>query len=1376
MTGAFRFTTGRWFNKPTEDGLSFAKAPAYHSGFTYEGFEYGKDYPQEFDPGQPVQQSLLCSPSTQLLAIDVDRPEELPGSATGELVSWSDAASTRGSHFHVLVDMRGVAAEDWPVQGVTAWGDVKAAGFVPVPGSVHYTGARYEEAVAWQDKVVKATPELAAALRRDREDHALRRLAAARERMGLGGGTRLPDGSYLYSSGYAGGTWNDLPDGYLQHDDLLKDLVWDMHVTYGRPEEEVRETWDRLAGALTSAWTDRDWARHWKRVPARRAEVLENDDTYRLMEDFGLKLLPTPLVQDYTRQREEYEAQVSADTSGPRPPEPPPGWGFEHEGIDYFSLWLGDGVFDARKPNDAENGLAVLLRAHNVLRYDEEAGTWLLRGTGKWTSFTGSAGPRAVINGLLGLMPEGCMDPVKLMDLDEDTHRSEIAALKQQAKNKERFSASSQIGSVAAVMADIVLRHRGAGSVARSSALDCEPDILWAGGVAWDLRSSGREPVLAAVDRNVPHLMTAPVVPDMSVETPLFDAYCRAVFPDLPEEWGDKPDAGREWALDVLAACFTGYADALMPVLLGETRLGKTFLVNLLTSVLGDYGGVMAGDLLKADARLHGSFTLKLKGMRLAFVDEAPGKGKASQEHLKKITGGGKMEGNKMRENPVEFTPTHTLVLATNAAPELTDPALRARARMIRFEGDRDAVRAAATALGRSVSSRQWKGEMPGVLARMMARAAAWLADRSIADADRAPRTWQSWTDDIVAEQDSLTGWLHCGEVAYESHPGTTADKLHQHYAAWCTSHKMPVELDRIQFGIKLKAEGYSSRKSMGVKWWPLKIVMPGAAEFMGGSSQPGRALSLPAPTVPATVHPQNPSSSTVESVFREGRDSTPPTNTHNAHAHTHAHTQEAQRENHPPSPSNPPCALLDLGKRAGMGGPLPALPAETDGDGAVERLRREFGVDGDVLPLLPPGAQRGPGRPKGSTGVKDAAVSCLACGTGMPRTTTVPVCTRDTCKDSRREWIKARVFEAYGGPVCACCGEERFERLSLDHVNGDGHLEGRKLKGGGAGAKYGELFSTGFPDRDRYQVLCHSCNMEKGTKAACPCGGRSNKTVFPEIAKKLVNSEKAITPPSEKAPSPVRKGRLSDEEKQARADARKAKLAGERAAAKTAKIAEIGGRLVQLPAIVLRDQTIMEVSADTCRAWLEPSLGELAVDVENSAFPAGHAAYALRLVQVGTEGFAAVFDPSDAEQAGVIRWALENAGILHAHSAHADLVPLERAGLGDRSMWGKMLDTVHIAKLLDPSLTDSDEAALKPLGKNVLGESYALSWRCDEVRKKLFTAGGWLTEVELDTPLEKSGWLQVPFCEAFVRYAASDVMDCAAVWRVLSERNASAY
>ncbi len=82
----------------------------------------------------------------------------------------------------------------------------------------------------------------------------------------------------------------------------------------------------------------------------------------------------------------------------------------------------------------------------------------------------------------------------------------------------------------------------------------------------------------------------------------------------------------------------------------------------------------------------------------------------------------------------------------------------------------------------------------------------------------------------------------------------------------------------------------------------------------------------------------------------------------------------------------------------------------------------------------------------------------------------------------------------------CKCCGEEIYEFLSIDHINGGGNQHRKQL---GSKYIYSWLISNNFPAG--YQVLCHSCNMAKAFYKECPH----------EVIKRQIN-EKQLTVPSE--------------------------------------------------------------------------------------------------------------------------------------------------------------------------------------------------------------------------------------------------------------------
>jgi hypothetical protein len=76
----------------------------------------------------------------------------------------------------------------------------------------------------------------------------------------------------------------------------------------------------------------------------------------------------------------------------------------------------------------------------------------------------------------------------------------------------------------------------------------------------------------------------------------------------------------------------------------------------------------------------------------------------------------------------------------------------------------------------------------------------------------------------------------------------------------------------------------------------------------------------------------------------------------------------------------------------------------------------------------------------------------------------------------------KLRVMNAYGGPMCVCCGETILSALTIDHINNDGNIHRNELnKGRGREVNvemYCWLENNNFPIG--FQVLCYNCNISK--------------------------------------------------------------------------------------------------------------------------------------------------------------------------------------------------------------------------------------------------------------------------------------------------------
>jgi DNA polymerase I-like protein with 3'-5' exonuclease and polymerase domains len=448
---------------------------------------------------------------------------------------------------------------------------------------------------------------------------------------------------------------------------------------------------------------------------------------------------------------ERWTAPVpGGDTGTPFPAPPAAPWSVREI--------VGAHAFDPRADLDQGISAAVLHRMWPVLRYAVDAGSWLLRGPDRWE--TRGDLTRWAVHELAELMPRGNPDAEK--GSQDRTH----------ADRRKRLMMTAGRNGVAATMAAAVAAGTHPCTL-KLADLDTDPGILWAGGQAWNLRASADQPTPALVDPGTPHLHSAACAP-ADVPTPRWDAFLAAVWPD-PEV--------RAWALRVLAIAFTGEPDAALPILLGPQRRGKTQVIHLLMSVLGSYALSADPRLLGGGDNAHASIIYALMGRRLAFIDEGPREGRWAQERLKQLTGGGQLTGNEMRRDPVTFSPNHTLVLTANDEPPLTDPAVRARVRLIPCEGDEAEVRNTRMAIGDTAGS-FWLAEMPGVAWQMIREAGRWFADRNSALTAAAPAHIRDRADLVAAEQDVTGRWV--AEMCEPYEPGTNAGTLHTQFVAWC--------------------------------------------------------------------------------------------------------------------------------------------------------------------------------------------------------------------------------------------------------------------------------------------------------------------------------------------------------------------------------------------------------------------------------------------------------------------------------------------------------------------------------------------------------------------------------------------------------------
>ncbi len=126
----------------------------------------------------------------------------------------------------------------------------------------------------------------------------------------------------------------------------------------------------------------------------------------------------------------------------------------------------------------------------------------------------------------------------------------------------------------------------------------------------------------------------------------------------------------------------------VLAILTGTGRNGKGVFYGALGKALGDYATTAEPDLFMHRENAHPTGEMDLLGVRWVVVSESDEGRKLAQATVKRLTGGDRIKARKMRQDFVEFDPSHTCALITNHLPKVPgdDPAMWARLRVIPFD------------------------------------------------------------------------------------------------------------------------------------------------------------------------------------------------------------------------------------------------------------------------------------------------------------------------------------------------------------------------------------------------------------------------------------------------------------------------------------------------------------------------------------------------------------------------------------------------------------------------------------------------------------------------------------------------------------------
>jgi putative DNA primase/helicase len=129
-------------------------------------------------------------------------------------------------------------------------------------------------------------------------------------------------------------------------------------------------------------------------------------------------------------------------------------------------------------------------------------------------------------------------------------------------------------------------------------------------------------------------------------------------------------------------------ADQLFPIVFGPTGTGKSTFINTVAAAFGEYAISAEPDLIMSRRDAHPTGQADLLGIRLAFVSESREGRQLDSALMKRLTGSDRIRARRMKQDFMEFAPSHLLALITNHLPVMPtgdDPAVWRRVRVVPF-------------------------------------------------------------------------------------------------------------------------------------------------------------------------------------------------------------------------------------------------------------------------------------------------------------------------------------------------------------------------------------------------------------------------------------------------------------------------------------------------------------------------------------------------------------------------------------------------------------------------------------------------------------------------------------------------------------------
>ncbi len=468
-------------------------------------------------------------------------------------------------------------------------------------------------------------------------------------------------------------------------------------------------------------------------------------------------------------------------------PEPPevkkPGESLESGAIDPLDDWPGPDLTEAGTDSDGHYSLAVVIKAYNAAEsgdanllaalganqavYDHASKAWYLWSGNHWERDPNRAMYRMVTNRLA---------PIYLDAAAEAMRADKTELSKTLLKRAAELQTKKRIENVIFLAAT--------------------KENMSLNGDEWD-----HNPHLLGVNNGVVNLQDGSFRPGKP------DDYILAY---APTDWKGLETPADQWEKflsDVFskdsAMCgfvqkLLGYGlsgkktERVLPILWGEGANGKSTLLEVIGGILGSKLATSSQADAIMDTQKGGDgprpFIYALKGKRLVWASESNEGRRINAGLVKQLTGNDRLNVRTLHTNPVEFTPSHLLMLITNHKPHISadDQAIWDRLILIPFVNRFVDNPSGANEYKRDRDLQEkLQAESPGILAWLVRGYLAWQKEGLT-----PPAQVKAATESYRESEDTLGQFI--SDCCLESDKAEVkAGELYEAYKKWCDTNNV---------------------------------------------------------------------------------------------------------------------------------------------------------------------------------------------------------------------------------------------------------------------------------------------------------------------------------------------------------------------------------------------------------------------------------------------------------------------------------------------------------------------------------------------------------------------------------------------------------